>query len=278
MYQIAICDSETTELDKVEHMLRGRHSPLAESAFLLKRFTNIGDLLQKVEFEHYQPDVLLMDISMPGESGIEAVRKLQGMGSCEQVIFFASSAEYALAAFGVAAVSYLLRPISEKALFQALDKILGRMQHDKRRYVLFETNCHVRRLALEDIIYCEAQGKKQCIYLRGGECVLLRMTMTRLREILCIHREFVGIGVSYIVNLKHAESWDRQTLLLDNGQEIYLPRGAYRGLPVLGGGVESKEISRRLLVCHRKQICSECRNAAYMTEEHKNSSGIGKGK
>lgn len=232
MYQIAICDSETAELDRVECMLRDRRSPLADSAFLLKRFTNTDDLLRKARTDQYRPDILLMDISMSGESGIETVRKLRGMGSCEQVIFFASSPEYALAAFGVAAVSYLLRPISEKALFRALDRILEQMQHDRRRYVLFEAKCHVRRLALEDIIYCEAQGKKQCIYLSGGEDILLRMTMTRLREILCIHEEFVGIGVSYIVNLGHVERWNRQTLLLDNGQEIYLPRGAHRELMV----------------------------------------------
>ena len=240
MYQIAICDSEMAELDKVECMLRGRHSPLAESAFLMKRFTNAGDLLREVEIEHYQPDILLMDISMSGESGIETVRKLRDMESCKRVIFFASSAEYALAAFGVAAVSYLLRPISEKALFRAMDRVMEQMQDDRSRYVLFEANSHVRRLALEDIIYCEAQGKKQCIYMSGGEYVFLRMTMTRLRETLCIHKEFVGIGVSYIVNLEHVESWDKQTLLLDNGQEIYLPRGAHRRLPSYGG-VESKE-------------------------------------
>ena len=110
------------------------------------------------------------------------------------------------------------------------------MQRDRRHYVLFEANCIVRRLALEDIVYCEAQGKKQCIYLSGGESVLLRMTMTRLREMLCIHEEFVEIGVSYIVNLEHVESWNRQQLLLDSGQEIYLPRGAHRGLAVLGAG------------------------------------------
>lgn len=236
MYQIAICDSELGESDRVECMLRDGHSPLAESVFCLERFTNAGDLLQKAEMEHYKPDILLMGIGMSGEAGIETVRKLRGMGSCERVIFFASSAEYALAAFGVAAVSYLLRPISEKALFRALDRILEQIQHDRRRYVLFEVNCHVRRLALEDIIYCEAQGKKQCIYLSGGEYILLRMTMTRLRETLCIYKEFVGIGVSYIVNLGHVESCGRQTLLLDNGQEIYLPRGSHRALSGFGVG------------------------------------------
>lgn len=240
MNQIAICDGEIEELGRVERMLRGRYGPLAENAFLLQRFTNTEELLRKAEMEHYQPNILLMDISMSGESGIETVRKLREMGSCEWVIFFASSAEYALAAFGVAAVSYLLRPISENALFRVLDRILEQMQYDRRRYVLFEVNYHVRRLALEDIIYCEAQGKKQCIYMNGGEYILLRMTMTRLRETLCIHREFMGIGVSYIVNLGHVESWDRQTLLLDNGHEIYLPRNAHRELSGFGGGVENK--------------------------------------
>lgn len=52
------------------------------------------------------------------------------------------------------------------------------------------------------------------------------------RKLFCSHRQFVEIRVSYIVNLEHVEWWDRQTLLIDNGQEIYLPRGAYQRLSV----------------------------------------------
>lgn len=232
MYHIAICDSKTAELDKVERMLQDRRSPLAESEYVLKRFTNTKDLIWKVEIGNYRPDILLMDISASGESGIEMVRKMQSFGGREQVIFFASSPKYAFAAFDVA-VSYLLKPVSETALYRALDRSLAEVWQDRYRYVLFEANNHICRLELEDIIYCEAHGKKQCVYLRNGEYLLLRSTMTKLREALCVHKGFVGIGVSYIVNLGHVEGWDKRILLLDNGQEIYLPRGAYRALPAL---------------------------------------------
>ncbi|MEZ3444312.1 MAG: LytTR family DNA-binding domain-containing protein [Lachnospiraceae bacterium] len=232
MYQIAICDSEIAELDRVERILASGRSPLAGSAFLIRRFISAEDLLRKVEAGYYQPDILLMGVNEPEGAGIDAVRRMRGMGNNGKVILFAASAEYALAAFGVAAVSYLLKPVSEKALFGALDRILEDMGYDRHHYVLLEVGSHIRRFTLKDIVYCEAQGKKQYMCLRGGEYVLLRKTMTQLRKLFCSHRQFVEIGVSYIVNLEHVERWDRQTLLLDNGQEIYLPRGAYQRLPV----------------------------------------------
>lgn len=233
MYQIAICDSEKAELDRVECILGNVRSPLAESAFLLKCFTNTEDLLRKVEIGTCQPDIILLDISMSEQLGIETVRRLRSMGNDGKVVFLASSAEYALAAFEVEAVSYLLKPVSEEELFKVLEKILEDIKDARHEYVLLRASSHIRKFALRDIIYCEAQGKKQYIYLSGGECVSLRTTMAQLREVFCDHKEFVSIGASYIVNLRYVESWNRQKMMLDNGRQIYLPRGAYRSLPGL---------------------------------------------
>lgn len=231
MYQIAIYDSENTELDSLERILRGGSSPLAENEFRLERFTNTKDLLWKAETESCQPDIILLDISGAEETGIETARKLRGMGYNGKIILLASSADYALAAFEVEAVSYLLKPVSEEALFRALDKILKHMRDDRHQYVLLKTSNRIRRFALGDIIYCEAQAKKQYVHLSGEEHVLLRTTLSQLWQAFCSHKEFVKIGASYIVNLDHVRDWDKQKLLLDNGQEIYLPRGAYQSLP-----------------------------------------------
>lgn len=231
MYQIVICGSEKAGVDRLERILRDDCSPLAESVFCLKRFTDTEDLLQEAGTKNCQADIILLDISRSEASGIETVRKLRSMGNDGKIVLLASSPDYALAAFEVEAVSYLLQPVSEKALFKALDKILNSMRDDRHQYVLLKENSRIRRFALRDIIYCEAQVKKQSIYLCGGECVLLRTTLSRLWEKFYGHKGFVRIGASYIVNLGHVKGWDKQKMQLDNGQEIYLPRGAYQSLP-----------------------------------------------
>ncbi len=58
----------------------------------------------------------------------------------------------------------------------------------------------------------------------------LRLTMGRLQEMLAGHEEFVRVGIAYIINLEHVESLNTQLLQMDNGAEIYLPRGSYQPL------------------------------------------------
>ncbi len=228
MYQIAICDDEEQELDKIVHMLQSLDKSPDE--FAINRFTDAMALLSEVETNAYQPDIILLDIYMPSLTGIETAQKLRDMGNTGSVIFVTSSTDHALDAFGVSASGYLVKPICEKALSDVIAQAVKNLEERQCRYVLLETQEHVRKIALGDIIYCEAQRKKQCIHLQNGEKVLLHMTMAKLCETLCGYREFTKLGVSYVVNLEHIERLDAQMLHLDNGMEIYLPRGSYKSL------------------------------------------------
>lgn len=229
-YQIAICDDEERDLEQVGQMLHTYCQLIPDRTFSIRRFQNAKELLAAVETQEYQPDVLMLDIFLAEDSGLTAAKELRNMGYNGKIIFLTVSKEYALEAFGVEAASYLVKPVCEKELFGVLDNVLESLAQRQPDYVLFETDNHVRRLALDDIIYCEAQRKEQYICLKQGDCLLLRMTMARLWERLCMHKDFIKLGVSYIVNMNHIERLDMQMLLLDNGKEIYLPRGTYKDL------------------------------------------------
>ena len=85
-------------------------------------------------------------------------------------------------------------------------------------------------MSLNDVVYCEAQRKQQCIYLADGTELIQNLTLEKIYNMCSVYQEFVRIGSSYIVNLEHVVSLNAQEVNLDNGQKIYLPRGAYRSL------------------------------------------------
>lgn len=230
MYQIAICDDETLELDKVGQMLQDYRTSLMEGELLIRKFTSSEELLMQMTTQDYQPDIILMDIYLPGRSGIETAKKLRAGGNSCKIVFLTSSPEHALEAFGVEAVSYLVKPVSEKELFPVLDKIIRNLASEQPRYIFLKTDGCVFKVEPNDILYCEAQRKKQCVYLKGGETVFFHLTMIKLYELLCVHKEFVKLGASYIVNIEHIERLGTQMLLMDNGKEIYLPRNSYKEL------------------------------------------------
>lgn len=228
MYHIALCDDEEAELDKTENMMKAYQEQNRGCSFSIERFNSADDLLWKVKENEYMPDLLLMDIYMPRKLGIEAAKELREMGNECRIVFLTTSKEYALEAFRVDATQYLVKPVSKEELFSVLDKLLGSLLEEQKKYLLLRIDNRNRRIAMKDIVYCEAQKKCQCIYLSDGTQLLLRLTMAKVYEMLSDYKEFVKAGISYIVNLEHIESLNAQELQMDNGRTVYLPRGSYQ--------------------------------------------------
>lgn len=230
MYLIALCDDEKKELDKAENMLTTYQKEHPGCVFSIKRFGSAQELLQTVREEDYAPDLLLLDIYMPQKTGMLAAQELRNMGSEGRIIFLTSSVDHALEAFGVDASQYLVKPVTQKQLFLVLDKFLDEITEKQKKYLLLRIDGKICRIALEQILSCEAQGKRQCLYLADGSQAIVRMTIAELHRMLEPYEEFVKVGASYIVNLSHIDSINSHEICLDNGRNIFLPRGAYQPL------------------------------------------------
>lgn len=228
MYQIALCDDEVEELDKSESILKSYREQHTVYDFSIERFEDVNELLRMVREKEYVPDLLFMDIYMPDKQGIEAAKELREMGSKLRLVFLTTSMDHALDAFRVEASQYLVKPIHKKKMFPLLDKLLGEIEKEQKKYIPFRIENKIYRIALSDIVFCEAQKKCQCIYLSDGEEYLVRMTMAKICEMLSEYPEFVKVGISYIVNLEHVESLSTRELQMDNERKVYLPRGSYQ--------------------------------------------------
>lgn len=236
MYLIALCDDESKELEKTEKMLNKYEKKYPGLDLAIRRFENADELLYLVREENYMPDMIFMDIYMPDKKrnsyplGIEAARKLRNMNYKGRIVFLTTSKEYALEAFDVDAIQYIVKPVSEDKLFLVLDNLLEDIKEEQKKYILLRIEGRLVRVSLNEIVYCEAQGKMQHLYLADGTKCILRMTMTEIYEQLSQYQEFVRLGVAFIVNLGYISSLNAKEINMDNGMKIYLPRGTYKGL------------------------------------------------
>ncbi len=235
--EIALCDDEPAELTKIEKILGAYEKKHPEADFKIERFESANKLLGMVRDGTYSPHLIFIDIYMPeeetGESlpiGIEAARRLRDMGSTAKLFFFTTSKEHALDAFEVEASRYLLKPLSEEKVFNLLDGFLIELEEEREKYILLRVEAMITKISLNDIIYCEAKGKFQYIYMKDGTRVRQNLTMARIYEMCSACQALVKVGVSYIVSLEHIVSMNARELLMDNGQKIYLPRGTFRPL------------------------------------------------
>lgn len=230
MYRIALCDDEQAEVVKTHEMLSSYRKSHRDIDFDTGIFKNAEQLLTKVR-EGYAPDLILMDIYMGGgQTGIDAVEELRTIGNKSRVIFLTSSEQHAVEAFRVEAAYYLVKPVEETELFALLDRQFEILEGEKQKYVVLAADNRTFRVMVQDIIYCESQGKRQYLYMADGTQICVRMTMAVLEELFMAYGEIIRIGKWYIINMDHVERLDSQAVQMSNGQILYLSRGAYQSL------------------------------------------------
>lgn len=222
MYQIALCDDMASELAQIEKLLDAYGEKHPELKFQTEKFENAQELLERLK-EKEKPDLLLMDVFMPGETGIEAVRKLRREGMETPVIFLTTSKEYALEAYEVDALQYLVKPLKEEKFFHAMDIAFEVLEKGEQEPLVVKTVSGLKQLRPNEILYCEAQRNYQILYLREGT-LKVRMTGGEMYGLLEGFSGFSRCGSSYIINLNHVTAVDREEICMDNGSRIYVPR------------------------------------------------------
>lgn len=230
MYSIAICDDETAELDKTQESLKDYMKQNSISDCEIERFENAEELLYLMKHNDYMPDIFLLDIYMPEKLGTTLAREIRDMGSTSRIIFLTSSKDHALEAFRLEAAQYLVKPVVEAELFAVLDRCFRDIEDEAKKYLLFKVDGKIRRILLGDILYCEAQGKRQYLYFADGTHLVLNMTMGEVGNLVLDYPEFTKVGISYIINMNHLDTLNAREAHLDNGDSIYLPRGSYGAL------------------------------------------------
>ena len=122
------------------------------------------------------PDVLLLDISMPGLSGMELAKMLQKQDSAPAIIFCTAWSDQAVDAFECDAVDYLVKPVRSERLALALDKarrFLSISDSDTSGSFLRSTlGSKVRLLPMSEVIYLSAEDKYTTAVYEGGKMVI----------------------------------------------------------------------------------------------------------
>jgi two-component system LytT family response regulator len=162
-----------------------------------------------------------------------------------EVIFTTAHDKYAIQAFRISAVDYLLKPIDTDALKLAVEKVrVLRTKGSSSRQISFLIqqlkdleNNNVRKIALptfdglefihmDDILYCQSDGAYSNVYFTDGNKMYISKTLRYLEDALC-NFHFFRVHNSYIVNLNHVSKYsktDGGLLILSNGEKVRVSR------------------------------------------------------
>lgn len=197
-----------------------------------------GDVVEDV-VRRERPDVLCLDVRMPGTDGVEvarAVARRRGSGALPAIVFTTGFGDYAVLAFDVGAVDYLLKPLSPPRVRQAVERVRGRLAADLTpggaappaapARIFVPTGDHSVAVAPEHIWFVEARGRMSVMHTDRGVWVL-RASLGAIERALAA-AGFLRTHRAYIVNVRRVRAfvpWSRDTysLLLDAEEETHIP-------------------------------------------------------
>ena len=230
MISIAICDDELQEIERAHRFLTKYIQEHPQYEITIHSFSAPLELLSYVA-EHGGFDILLLDIYMAGMLGTDAARELRQLGDKGEFIFITTSRDHAIEAFEVEAAQYLIKPYAEAAIFEALDRIMQRINRDRRVIVTLKTSEGIARLAIRDVVFTETgRNNYQIVHTIQGKKMEVRMTATEIFELLSQNKYFVRCGASINLNLKYIRQISKDTIIFDTGEQLTYPYRAYQKL------------------------------------------------
>lgn len=230
MYRIAVCDDEKTEVDRTLALLTEYAALHPEHRIKTDVFFSGDALLSAITAKQYSPELLLLDIFMQGLSGIEVAKQLKTAGFSGNLIFLTTSKDFALEAYGLNAIQYLVKPVEKERLFDAVDRAFALALTKKQTDLILRIDGSEMRVKPSDIAYVESQRNNLMFHLSDRRVLSTRMTMKALEALLSENPSFVRVGMSYLVNLEHVTAISAAECKLDHDTAIRLPRGSYANL------------------------------------------------
>lgn len=170
-------------------------------------------------------DVLLLDIEMPGMTGMELAEKIRERESNIQIIFITGLKDYVFQGYSVSAVSYLLKPVKEDELFKCFDKVRKNLEVQEP-FIIITEDRSVRKIKYKDIFYAESSGHNTYIHTKNEEvcaAIGIQQIWNKLND-----KRFFRIHRSYIVSIPWIEGITKKDVILEGNIKVPIARGKWK--------------------------------------------------
>lgn len=228
MLKIALCDDEPAIRDQVLPLLE-QYGTERQRKLEAASFAGPLELLAALE-RGARFDVLLLDILMPGQNGIETAAEIRRLDGSAKIIFLTSSPEFAVQSYAVGAYYYLLKPLRAESLFPLLDSVFEAVRRERASSVLLRCQDRIIRLDIKEIEFCEVIHRTLFIHLSSGKVLESAGSLNRLEKQLAPYGCFLRFHRSYIVNLDCVHSISHRAVTMACQAEIPVPRGKYEDI------------------------------------------------
>ena len=230
---VVIIDDEPKARKLLEILIR-ENCPKITSIFTAE------DLLSGVEIiKKEKPQIVFLDIEMPEHSGLEIFDFIDSTTSNFEIIFTTAYSEYAIKAFELSAVDYLLKPLRADKLMDAIEKAIANIGKSHINIKLDELqkslkSSNFKKIALpveggikfvnfQDIVLLKADGMYTSVHVQNASELLISKPLKHFEDLLEAIPMFYRPHRSYLINLKYIQEYSKKDggyIIMDNGETV----------------------------------------------------------
>ncbi|WP_419869857.1 LytR/AlgR family response regulator transcription factor [Chryseobacterium sp. CT-SW4] len=195
-----------------------------EDVDLIQSFQDPKEALEYLK--ENRVDLVILDINMPGINGVELLQQLPYKPLC---IFFTLETQYAVKAFELDVVHYLVKPVDFETFSKALNKAKDFLQFKNSAYglqhedfIMFKSNYVMNKVFLKDILWVQGFGEYIVLVTPLKKYMILDRMSNFVEKFESFG--FIRIHKSYIVLNSHITSYDSGNVFLKNGGKLPLGR------------------------------------------------------
>ena len=225
MTKVAFCDDELSMLNKLQAFL-DEYRVKRNREIEYTAFCNPLELLALIE-RGIRFDVLLLDVIMPGENGMDTAAEIRRYDSNVKIIFLTSSAEFAVQSYTVNAFFYQLKPIHAESFFRVMDTVLNECEKEQASGLILRCKSGITRVELKTLEYCEVIHRTLFLHLTNGKVLQSTGSLDELFSQLEPYGNFLRPHRSYLVNMEYVQNLSARAITMSCLTEIPLPRGKY---------------------------------------------------
>ena len=214
MLEIFVCDDDVTITEFLKFFIMKHFG----EEYRVVTMNRCQELIGMIEMNERIPDILIMDINLKDGNGIETVKFLQSHHPKLKVIYLTGIINYATEIFETNPAYFLVKPINENHLSDAIEKVRKKIESDKSDAIVVKTNGSETILYRKEIMYVESQGRKLILYMANGKKNEIYEKMDVIQGQLGV--SFIRSHKSFLINMKYITERTNKEFYLSDGKVL----------------------------------------------------------